>query len=81
MTYIVLDKKPKGRLYRITRKSRIPNPPPFFIGGKDTVAWWSDGNRLFLQVVEQTERTARDDKKQAYVRLKEMREHWYEVAR
>ncbi len=80
MTYIVLDKPPTCRLYRVRSKKRIPERPSF-VNGKDRLTWWSDGKRLLLHVAERSERTARDVPKQTYIKLKETRHHWYEVTK
>ncbi len=79
MTYTVLDKPPKVRKWRIIGK---PNDlPSFYNPATDTANWWSDGKRRLLHLAERTQRAARDDKKGTYVRLKETRDHWYEVSK
>ncbi len=79
MTYIVLDKPPKCRKWRIVGKPN--NLPDCFNPMTDTASWWSDGMRVMLQLTEHTVRTTRNVPKQEHIKVKETREHWYEVTR
>ncbi len=81
MTYTALDNPPTCRLYRVTKKRRIPKDRPYFVNSKDRLTWWSDGKRLLLHVAERSTRCVRDAGKQKYVRLKETRDLWYVVTR
>ena len=81
MTYTLLDNPPTCRLYRVTKKRRIPKDRPYFVNGKDRLTWWSDGKRLLLHVAERIERRARNVPTQDYVKLKETRHHWYVVTK